>query len=163
MIIKVEGVKETIVRLNNLTLLNQHRIMGSVIYKSSKPMEDEQKRQLQSKTSTINPTTKKPNTGNLLRSIGRKRVAFSKAREIGTVRVGPRIGAGYKGHHAHLLEFGHRKVLWGRRTNERVKAYSFIEPAYRVKMPEVRAGFARNLNYVLNRWKKTGRISVNYA
>lgn len=150
--IRVHGVKQTIIKLNNLTVLNQHKIMGSVIYTSSKPMEDEQKRQLLSKT--------EQKTGNLVKSIGRKRVPIRKAKEIGTVQIGPRIGGGFKGHHGHLLEFGHKKVLWGRRTNERVKPYPFVEPAYKTKMQEVRNNMAKNLNTVLKRWAKTGKITV---
>jgi len=31
--------------------------------------------------------------------------------------------------HAHLVEFGHVKVLWGRRTNEKVPPHPFMRPA----------------------------------
>ena len=35
------------------------------------------------------------------------------------------------GNHAHLVEFGHKKVLWGKRTAEHVPAYPFFRPAIR--------------------------------
>ena len=31
--------------------------------------------------------------------------------------------------HAHLIELGHVKVLWGRRTNEKVPPHPFLRPA----------------------------------
>lgn len=31
--------------------------------------------------------------------------------------------------HAHLVEFGHAKVLWGRQTNEKVPPHPFLRPA----------------------------------
>lgn len=156
--IKVSGIPQTKIKLTNLSMLNQHKIMGSVMYASAKPMEEAQRKELMSKTSTTNPTTGIPNTGNLLRSISRMRVPIKKAKEIGTVRVGPKIGGGKKGYHGHLLEFGHKKVLWGRRTNGRVKAFPFVAPAYRSSIGEVRSNIYRNLDRVLKRWVKTGRI-----
>ena len=50
-------------------------------------MEDEQKRQLLSKT--------EQKTGNLVKSIDAN-VPIRKAKEIGTVQIGPRIGGGFK-------------------------------------------------------------------
>jgi hypothetical protein len=157
---EMKGSKELVVKLNNLSTLTQHKVMGSIIFKASKIMEDEQKKVLMTTTKTINPTTGIPNTGNLLKSIGRNRVPISKATDVGAVKIGPRTGRGYKGYHAHLLEFGHEKVLWGRRTNGRVKKFPFVEPAYRSKIDAVRRDMSRHVDSVLRRFIKTGKITV---
>lgn len=46
--------------------------------------------------------------------------------------LGPVYGAqyGYKGNIGHLIEEGHAKVLWGRRTGDRVRACPFMKPAF---------------------------------
>lgn len=69
------------------------------------------------------------------------------------VAIGPVYGAeyGYKGNIGHLVEKGHRMVLWGRQTGGRVPAYPFAKPAFDAKVNaakqviavKVRAGLAR--------------------
>lgn len=45
--------------------------------------------------------------------------------------VGPEYRShGSKGNIGHLVEKGHRMVLWGKRTEGRVPAYPFMEPAF---------------------------------
>jgi HK97 gp10 family phage protein len=60
-------------------------------------------------------------TGNLRRSISKRKSKFTDGGFIVMA----------KGNHAHLVEFGHVKVLWGRRTNERVPAHPFMRNAKR--------------------------------
>src|SRR5690606_41903740 len=45
-------------------------------------------------------------TGNLVDSIGAVKIPLRRANFIGEVHVGPRRGRRYRGHHAHLVEFG---------------------------------------------------------
>lgn len=150
-------VKELNIRLENFKDVTKHKIMGSMLYEATKPMEDEQKSiagQQRGQKNIPNPKR----TGNLVKSIGRVRVSMAKANAIGAVRIGPRRGGQYKGYHGHLIEFGHKMVLWGRLTNRRVKPYPFIEPAYRSKKDEVEGRMGKALNSVLRRWEKSGKI-----
>lgn len=44
--------------------------------------------------------------------------------------IGASVGPEWPyGAHAHLLEFGHALVAWGRSTSQRVKPYPFLRPA----------------------------------
>lgn len=150
-------INELNIRLENFKDITKHKIMGSMLYQATKPMEEEQQKIAGLQRGQQNmPVPKR--TGNLVKSIGRVRVPMAKANAIGAVRIGPRRGGQYKGYHGHLIEFGHKKVLWGRRTNERVKPYPFIEPAYRAKKDEVEGRMGSALNSVLKRWEKSGRI-----
>jgi len=70
-------------------------------------------------------------TGNLRKSIGMRKSKFIRGgyivkasgrnRKDGAERA--------KGFHAHLVEFGHLKVLWGKQTSERVRPHPFMRPA----------------------------------
>ena len=66
-------------------------------------------------------------TGNLRKSIRKKKSKFIDGGYI--VSATGRNRTGDKGYHAHLVEFGHVKVLWGRRTKGRVPPHPFIRPA----------------------------------
>jgi len=58
-------------------------------------------------------------TGNLLRRIRKKKSKINKGQVL----------AGAFAPHAHLLEYGHLKVLWGHRTGEHVPGVPFVGPA----------------------------------
>jgi hypothetical protein len=70
-------------------------------------------------------------TGNLRKSIGMRKSKFVDGGYIvkasGRNRTEGADGA--RGFHAYLVEFGHVKVLWGKRTGGRVKPYPFMRPA----------------------------------
>lgn len=70
-------------------------------------------------------------TRNLRRSIGKRKSKFPRGGYI--VKASGRNRAegadGAKGFHAWLVEFGHVKVLWGRRTSERVRPHPFMSNA----------------------------------
>jgi len=51
--------------------------------------------------------------------------------------VGPKYGKSSKGNIGHLVEEGHQKVLWGRRTDEQVTGYPFLKPAWDNNVHEV--------------------------
>ena len=54
----------------------------------------------------------------------------TKVKEYGLGRVVAIVGAAYPaGAHAHLLEEGHEKVLWGRRTGGKVQAFHLLQKA----------------------------------
>jgi hypothetical protein len=139
-------------KMNNLKQINQHKIIGSAIYKSALPMVDAQKTILNAKT--------KKKTGNLDASIGRVKVPIQKAREIGAVRVGPRVGGKYRGNHGHLIEFGtkDRYTKAGKYTGKGPRL-PFVAPAFLQQEGNVRSQIAKNMQTILNRWVKTGRIA----
>lgn len=64
--------------------------------------------------------------GTLQRSIKFKASKFTDGGYI-VIATGKNRGGG--GNHAHLIEYGHVKVLWGRRTGERVQPFPFMRPA----------------------------------
>lgn len=159
---EIKGLKETQAKMLKLSGAFTHKIVGSAIYKAAKPMEDAAKQNI------------RDHTGNLKKSIGRVRVPLAKAREIGMVKLGPRVRGQYKGFHGHLVEFGHRLVVGGSlpgnkarnparqgkgRVIGRVKPYAFLAPAYRAKSGVVMSNVARNMNVIINRFIKTGRIA----
>lgn len=69
-------------------------------------------------------------TGNLRLSIRKKKSKFEDGGYI-VAATGRNKGKGEgdKGYHAHLVEFGHVKVLWGKPTGERVPPHPFMRPA----------------------------------
>jgi len=70
-------------------------------------------------------------TGNLRKSIGMRKSKFERGGYIVKATGRNRISGATRarGFHAHLVEFGHVKVLWGRRTGERVPPHPFMRPA----------------------------------
>lgn len=139
-------------KMNNLKDISKHKIVGSAIYKASLPMEQAQKSILNSKT--------QKKTGRLDESIGRIRVPISKATDVGQVRIGPRVGGKYKGYHGHLIEFGtkERYTKSGKYTGKGPKL-PYIQPAYVREINNVRDQIVGNMQRILNRWVKTGRIA----
>jgi hypothetical protein len=153
----VVGLGDVQRKILNLSAMGEHKIMQSAIYKAAQPMESAMRLILASKT--------KVKTGNLRDSIGRLKPSLRKLDVVGQVNVGPRIGGGFKGYHAGLLEFGTKNRppggWYARFPNARPTKgprLPYIEPAYRRTMPEVRAGMYRNLNLIFDRWVRTGKI-----
>jgi len=70
-------------------------------------------------------------TGNLRASIAKRKSKFINGGYIikASGRGKGSKGEAGKGFHAHLIEFGHVKVLWGKRTGERVAPRPFMRPA----------------------------------
>ena len=66
-------------------------------------------------------------TGNLRKSIRKRKSKFVDGGYI-VIASGRNRGKD-KGFHAHLVEFGHLKVLWGRRTSEHVAPRPFMRNA----------------------------------
>jgi len=66
-------------------------------------------------------------TGNLRKSIRKRKSKFIRGGYV--VSATGKNNSEDKGYHAHLVEFGHEKVLWGKRTNERVPPHPFMRPA----------------------------------
>lgn len=79
-------------------------------------------------------------TGNLAESIGTERVGVKRGGEIGSVAVGPRRSGGFKGFHAHLIEFGKTN-----RDGTKTAPRPFMEPAFNNTKGEVERGIASSL------------------
>ena len=74
--------------------------------------------------------------------------------EIVMAIVGPRYPMGA---HGHLVEFGHAKVLWGKRTSERVEAKPFLRPAADTTQAEQERAIVQTLKFTLKaEWKRSG-------
>jgi len=78
-------------------------------------------------------------TGNLKRSIGVERISLSTSDGTGVVQVGPRRKGGYKGYHAHLVEYG--KKNRGER-GDRSRAIPFMQDAFGMTKREVEKNIA---------------------
>lgn len=96
--VDIDGLKRI---LKELPTVMQHKIVGSALFKAVEPIVEQTKANIHSKT------------GNLVKSIGKERMTIQQGKEIGTVRVGPRVRGGFKGYHGYLVEAGHRAVLGG--------------------------------------------------
>ena len=149
--VKITGMKELNQVMSGLKKFNQHKIMGSVLYKASKPMMTAQKQIAAQKTTR--------RTGNLDTSIGRMKVSMKKAAEIGTVRVGPRIGGRYKGYHGHLIEFG-TKDRYTKKGAYRGRGPSlpFVAPAFTGQLEQVKKNIYTEFNRLFNTLIKTGQV-----
>lgn len=56
--------------------------------------------------------------------------------------------------HAHLVEFGHKKVLWGHSTNERVPAHPFMRPTLDSQWERTQDSVADDFSRLLDAWEK---------
>jgi HK97 gp10 family phage protein len=167
----VNGLQELQVKFKGMSLVFSHKVVGSAIYKSAKPMEDEAKRLVSTKIKD-----KVKSTGNLERSIGRVRTPIRKANTIGEVKLGPRIGAKTgdtstgasrrRGYHAHFVEFGagpRKPGGWYAKFNNPhptvMKPQPFLAPAYLAKNQDVLSNIGNNMQKVLQRYVKTGQVA----
>jgi len=117
----VTGIVELDRMLRGMTPELNNRILGAANAEAAKPLIAAAK--------SIAPQGK---TGNLKKSIGSVKISQRKATEIGTVHVGPRRGAGYKGHHGHLVEFGASNRPpggWNKTTPTTMPSHPFMKPA----------------------------------
>jgi len=62
--------------------------------------------------------------------------------------VGPLYPAGA---HGHLVEYGHDKILWGRRTSDRVPPHPFLRPAFDESKQSIFAAMKKSLEGFLKR------------
>ncbi len=80
-------------------------------------------------------------TGNLAESIGVVKVGIKRGGEIGQVSVGPRRGGGYKGFHAHFIEYGKTN-----RDGSRSAANPFMAPAFEATKGQIENGISSALS-----------------
>ena len=66
-------------------------------------------------------------THNLRNSIRKSKSRYPNGGYI--VKASGSNGGKYKGYHAHLVEFGHVLITWGKITGRRVKPHPFMRPA----------------------------------
>lgn len=127
--VTIEGIDEINRVLNSLPNKVARYILAKAIKEGSIPIKEAAKAKLLANGSFI--------TGRLYRSIDI--VDKSQMNRLYDVKfqIAGRRDAGNKGHHAHLVEYGHRLVLVNPRTKQivsskrkRVPAYPFLRPAY---------------------------------
>lgn len=153
-LVTLTGYKELDEKMRRLPLVFSHKIIGSAIYKASKPIEDTAKSLIKDKT------------GNLKASVGRVRTPIAKANNIGEVKVGPRVGGKYKGYHGHLVELGTKNRppggWYARFPNAHTtssKPHPFLEPALAREGQGVLNNIKNNIQRILDRYVRTGRIA----
>lgn len=95
-------------------------------------------------------------TGRLIDSIGVVKTPLSRAGALGEVNVGPRRGR-YKGHAAHLVEYGTRVRRNKRGANRgRMSARPFARNSWERTKGKVQAGIADHLSrHLLNFMRRT--------
>lgn len=103
-LVGVEQVKEL---LNGLPLSVQHRVMLGVHHQAAKPLVEDIRQHTPVSRKSRNLRGKRITPGGLKKSIGSASLGSPKRTgEIGAVMVGARVRSGYRGYHAHLVEFG---------------------------------------------------------
>lgn len=136
----VTGFKEVDELLKRLPKELNHKVVGSAIFQSTKPLVSSAKARVKNKT------------GNLKESIGAVRQSIKRATEIGEVRVGPRIGGRYKGYHGHLVEYGAKDrppggwyARFANAHNTTSKPHPFLKPAFEATKGEVMGQINNNI------------------
>jgi len=147
------GFKEAAQVLDSLPKRVGNKVMTKVLRKNAGILVREEKR-LSSNADVTGETT---------RSIGI--LVGRNAGSASSVTVGPRRGNGYKGHHAHLLEYGAaphvilpkkgKTLAFQGRLIRRVNhpglaAQPFIRPAVATALPQVQAGIQTDLRACLD-------------
>jgi hypothetical protein len=119
--VTVTGVREIDQVLRGLPLQINHRVMQAAHADAATPMVERAK--------TLSPNGR---TFHLEQSIGVVKSSYARSEFLGEISVGPRRGS-YKGHHAHLIEYGTKP-----RTNKAgafrgsVKPKPFMQPAFQM-------------------------------
>jgi len=94
MAVNITGVKELDELFKKMPLQFSHKVFQDANAEAAKVLVNKAKL-----------TAPEGPTGGLIDSIGVIKPSFSAADSLGEVHVGPRRGR-FKGHHAHLVEFG---------------------------------------------------------
>lgn len=125
--LEIEGMKELISQLKQVPEKIKKNELYRILRNVTGPVEDAMKHevaQIQEKAFSEG----RPTTGNLYDAIGRIR---GKSQEFINVQVAPRAKRGFKGGHAHLVNFGTKnratKKGWNRGA---ARANNFSERAY---------------------------------
>jgi hypothetical protein len=139
--IKLTGVKEIDKVLNGLPLQVSDKIFQAANIAAAKPLID--------KAKLIAPEG--PN-GNLVDSIGavKESAKSLSGRAVGQIQVGPRRRGGYKGFHAHLIEYPHKK----RNGKGIVQPHPFMQPAFEQTKNQILAGVKDQIGIKLNQFMR---------
>jgi len=149
--LSLSGIKEVDAKMRTLPLALQHKIMLSVHHEAAKPMVDNIRNNTPVSTKGRMLRGKWITPGGLEKSIGSVSIGTpARTGEIGAVAVGARINSGYKGYHAHLVEFGtkgRKPGGWYAKFKNPHKtimpAHPFIEPAFERTKAKVAARIAQ--------------------
>jgi HK97 gp10 family phage protein len=100
--------------------------------------------QAKNEVARIERTSREGNTtGNLWESLGN---ITGRSKEFVNVQIGARAKRGFKGWHAHLLEFGTSRRSTKRGANRgAAKPRPFMKPAFDKTFPAVKATFENNV------------------
>jgi HK97 gp10 family phage protein len=119
--LRLTGVQEIDKVLKGLPLQVNHKLVQQANFQASKYLVNEAKL-----------TAPEGPTGNTVDSIGTIRQSFAKSSELGLVQTGPRRGGKYKGHVAHLIEYGtkQRRLKSNGANRGTMPKRPFMEPAW---------------------------------
>lgn len=129
--ISVTGVKEIDRVLREMPKQLTHSVLGAAHAAAAKPLITKAKL-----------TAPEGPTGNLIDSIGAIKTPMRRANVIGEVSVGPRRSRKYKGHHGHLVEFGHRTRAKNPGKKTFVQGRPFMQPSFMATKGQVIKGIA---------------------
>lgn len=137
------GIKEIDQILTNIPIALSHTIVGQAAYKAAQPL-----------VAKIKGLAPEGPTGNLVDSIGAVKMALRSARQVGEVRVGPRVNKPFRGFHGHLNERGTVKRDQGYPNRGRMTAKPFVEPAWNATQGLVEGSMQADLQFVIVRTMK---------
>lgn len=146
--IAITGIKELDEVFRMMPLALNHKVMGTAFEDAAKPLVEKEK--------LLAPEGP---TGNLVDSIGAKRISISRAGYVGEVHVGPRRGGKYKGYAGHLVEYGTKQRKTRKGANRGVMpAEPFAEPAFKATKnlieSRIQASIAKVVVRTMNRYVK---------
>lgn len=146
--ISYSGVREIDNVLKNLPKNLTHTVLGAAHAAAAKPLITKAKL-----------TAPEGPTGNLVDSIGAVKTPFKKAGSLGEVTVGPRRRRPHKGHHGHLIEYGHRTRLRpGGKGKGFVQGKPFMQPSFHATknavIEGIRVEVGKKVDSVMRRYIK---------
>lgn len=128
--VTITGEKQIDAVLRGLPLQINHRVIQAGNAEAAKDLVNEEH--------LLSPVGA---TGGLAESHGIVKKSFGNAGSLGEILVGPRRGS-YKGHPAHLVNFGTKPRSYKGANRGQVKATHYLERAYNNKIGIVRSKIA---------------------
>lgn len=146
--VTITGIKELDNVFREMPRALSHKVMGAAFEDAVKPLVEKEK--------LLAPEGP---TGNLVDSIGAKRISITRAGAVGEVHVGARRGGKYKGYAGHLVEYGTKQRETKKGANRGVMlAEPFADPAFRatknVVESRINTSIAKVLFRTMNRYIK---------
>lgn len=157
----VTGVPQMIKTLNGMQRRVQKKVLSQALRSAMRPLLAAAKRNARTrgaKETRLEKQARKEGGGvRLFETIGAVSRTYAGSRMI---VAGPRAGRkfGFKGNVGHLVERGHKKVLWGKPTGGTVRGYPFMKPAWDANVGRARSILIEKIKSGLEREAKAARV-----